>query len=83
MERMGTGGKGWRGREGGGADGSCWWVEMRCKTANPLSAVPQWAVYLLLAERSSSQRLNERWLSPEGLPNTRFSTLMSSSRSGQ
>ena len=33
--------------------------------------------------RSSNHRLNERWLSPEGFPITKFSMLMSSSRSGQ
>jgi hypothetical protein len=35
------------------------------------------------ASRPSSQRFNERWLSPEGRPARRPSTLMSSSRSGQ
>jgi|GEM_PF-3325035 len=33
--------------------------------------------------RCSSHCLNERWLSPEGFPNARPSTLTSSSRSGQ
>jgi len=38
---------------------------------------------LLCAARFFNHCLNERWLSPEGFPKTRFSALMSSSRSGQ
>ena len=33
--------------------------------------------------RSSTHRCNDRWLSPEGFPASKFSTLISSSRSGQ
>lgn len=51
--------------------------------ADNFHGVPKLVVLGPFFERSSSQRLNERWLSPDGFPNSTFSTLISSSRSGQ
>jgi len=42
-----------------------------------------YCTYIAFFERSSNHRLNERWLSPEGFPITKFSILISSSRPGQ
>src|SRR5207249_7281342 len=39
--------------------------------------------FFLCLPRFSSQRANDGWLSPDGLPSTSPSTLMSSSKSGQ
>jgi len=57
---------------------------------SPLSTTEQSArrcctiqAFLLWAARCSSHCSNERWLSPDGFPNTKFSTPISSSRSGQ